>query len=268
MGKFDMTKEEFESNLVDGTVVVQLRSEALDIVTKPAMNREYFELLESINESPELRGYVQMHEGHWDSRQAVQALAQFISQDDEMYSRAGRYYGYLHEVVASRFKNSIGRILLTLMELDQPTVAGLRGVISGEYLGLTLAFDARVATVDTQIAFDNVRTGWLGSPGLTHLMPRYVGAGAATSLIHSGSTIDASQAHAIGLITEIVDTGEELDERCRNKIAEIGGNHRHLAKLHRQQILPPHEEIRSALERYNDGMAKSVFALRRSTGSS
>jgi enoyl-CoA hydratase/carnithine racemase len=264
MSNLNVTTEQFESRLVGNIVNVHLKCDALDIVTEPAMNEDFYDLLQSINQSSELRGYVQINDSEWKLLSDSEALAQFISQDNEEYVRHGRYYGYLHDIIAARFRNSIGRLLLTFMDHEKPTVAGLQGKITGEYLGLTLAFDARFATADTVIVFNNVRTGWPGSPGLTHLMPRYIGISRALSLIHRGATIDAHEAYALGLVAEIVDTHQDLVDRCKKEILDISGDNRHLVKLHRQEIFPPVDEVRDALERYYDGMANSVLELRKS----
>jgi len=37
----------------------------MDIVTKPAMNEDFYDPLQSVNESSELRGYVQINDSEW-----------------------------------------------------------------------------------------------------------------------------------------------------------------------------------------------------------
>lgn len=264
MSNLNVNSEQFESRLVDNIVYTRLKCDALDIVTKPALNEDFYDLLQSINKSSELRGYVQINDGEWKILGDSEALAQFISQDNKEYVREGRYRGYIHDVIAARFRNSIGRLLLNFMDFEKPIVAGLQGTITGDYLGLTLAFDVRFATADTVIVFDNVRTGWPGSPGLTKLMPRHIGISRALSLIQRGAKIDAREAHALGLVSEIVDSHQDLVDRCKKEIIDISCDHRHLVKLHRQEIFPPIDEVRDALERYYDDMAKSIIRLRKS----
>lgn len=264
MSRFDITTENFESKLVDNIVFVHLKSGAMEIVTNPGMNEDFYDLRETVNQSQGIRGYVEINEGEWKLLDETKALAQFISQDNEVFQKHGRSYGYRHDIIASRFKNSIGRLLLNLIDYEKPTVAGLQGAITGEYLGLTLAFDTRFATADTVIDFNNVRFGFPGSPGLTHLMPRYIGISKALSLIHRGETIDVHEAHALGLVSEIVDTQQELVDRCKKEILDNSEAHRHLVKFHRQQILPSANEISIALEQYYVCMTKSVPKLRES----
>ena len=93
MKNLHVNTEQFESRLVDNMVYVRLKCDALNIVTEPAMNEDFYDLLQSINQSSELRGYVQINESEWKLLDNIKALAQFISQDNEEYVRQGRYYG-------------------------------------------------------------------------------------------------------------------------------------------------------------------------------
>lgn len=236
--------------------------QALDIATKLDAGTDFHSFLNSVNDSEEVLGYVQINGSEWDSRSAVDELAAFISKNAEPYVRRGTYYGHRHDVIAARFRNTIGRFLLTMIECGKPTIAGIQGRISGEYLGLMLAFDTRIATSDTTVSFDNIRTGLPASPGLTYLMPRYIGAGLAMSLIQRGEIIGAEEALSLGLVSTIVDSSEELTNRCLEQIKTMAENHRHLIKYHRQHILPSADEIKASLEDYYDAMSKSIVKLR------
>lgn len=107
MSKLELKTDAFESKLIDDTAVIHLTGQALDILTEPASS-DFYDLLGSIKSSPELRGYVQINDRGSDIAVAVNALAQFISQDDEVFTRSGRYYGFQHEATAARFRSAIG----------------------------------------------------------------------------------------------------------------------------------------------------------------
>ena len=108
-------------------------------------------------------------------------------------------------------------------------------------------------------------TGIPGSPGITYLMPRYIGIGRALSLIERGATIDANEALSLCLISDIVDNEQELVDRCQRDIRNLTEHNRHLVKCHRQHILPSPDEMETALKRYYDTMAQVVMKLRNSS---
>ncbi|GMR05815.1 MAG: hypothetical protein BMS9Abin25_0390 [Gammaproteobacteria bacterium] len=263
MIKFETITDIFDSQYVNNIVITHLKGQALDIVTRPHDCDEFFTLLKNVNESPDVSGYVQINNNEWDSHSAIEKLVDQVLEDTGHVAGGGRQYGYQHDVIAARFRHSMGRTLLTMIQFSKPAIAGMQGRISGEYLGHTLAYDARLATADTTFSFDSIHTGLPASPGITCLMPRYIGIGRTMSLLQSGSTIDAKEAYSLGLITEIVEDPQELIEHCTKRIQIATANHRHLVKYYRQHILPSVTEVKDAVESYIDAMARSINQLRK-----
>jgi enoyl-CoA hydratase/carnithine racemase len=267
MNKLNLDTEYFESRLTEGMVVARFKAQAMDILTEIDAGSGFLDFLERVNDKTDLPGYVQVNDGAWDSQADVDSLGRFFSENEEMHVKHGRDYGYLHDVVAARFRNSIGRYLHTLLIFSKPIVAGFQGRISAEYLGLALAFDARFAAANTTFTFDNVRSGIPASPGITHLMPRYIGIGRTLTFANQGETIDAEQALELGLISGIIDDGQDLAQVCVEYIQTLSGHHREVLQSNRQSILPSAEEISTALDKYYDSMG-IVITSRRSRAQS
>ena len=262
MNKLDLDRESFESRVTDGAVVARFKAQAMDILTDIDAGSGFLDFLEQMDNETELLGYVQVNDGVWDSQADVYNLGQFLSENEEMHVKHGRDYGYLHDVVAARFRNTIGRYLNTIVMFSKPIIAGFGGRISAEYLGLSLAFDARFAAANTTFTFDNVRTGIPAAPGITYLMPRYIGPGRTLALVNQGDTIDAEQALALGLITGIVNEGQDLAEVCLEYIQTLSKNHRDILQSNHQSILPSAGDIGTALERYYELMGKVITTRR------
>lgn len=263
MGKIDTNTDIYESRIVDNIAIARLKGKAQDVYTNAQVIGEFHELLMTVNDSPEMSGYVQINDSEWDSHSAVDALVELVSKDPDMSAPKSKYQGYQRDMIAARFRHSVGRFLLTMIQFSKPTIAGMQGRISGEYLGHSLAYDLRIATADTTFSFDNVRTGLPASTGITLLLPRYIGIGRTMSLIQSGSTIDAHEAYSLGLISGVVEDQQTLVERCLTDIKALTmSRHPHLAGYHRQHVFPPISEVEAALENYYDTMAKSIIQLR------
>ena len=266
MSKFNIVKDQFESRLVDGIVITQFKEKALEIVTNPAGNEDFYTILDSINDAPEIKGYVQINDGNWDSRRAVDSLVDLFVHDTDSIISGIRHVGYKHDIIAGRFKHSLGRLLLSMIQFTKPAIAGMQGEISGEYLGMTLAFDSRIATSDTTFIFDNIRTGLPPSPGISLLMPKYIGIGHTMSLIQKSAILSAKDALSLGLISDVVDTKQQLNDSCVAEIKTISQNHQHVVEYYRKHIFPPVSEVKSAFESYFDSMARSVIQLRSDEG--
>lgn len=84
----------------------------------------------AVNDTPEMSGYVQINDSGWDSHSAVDALVELISKDPDMSAPRGKYQGYQHDMIAARFRHSVGRFLLTMIQFSKPTISGMQGRIS------------------------------------------------------------------------------------------------------------------------------------------
>ena len=263
MGKIDSNTDIYESRIIDNIACTHLKGKALDIATNPRVVSEFHELLNTVNESPDIAGYVQINDSEWDSHGALDALLALLSEIPDTSAAKNEHQFYQHDMITARFRYSVGRYLLAMIQFSKPTIAGMQGRISGEYLGLSLAYDLRFATADTTFSFDSIRTGLPASAGVTLLLPRYIGAGSAMSLMQKGAEIDAREAHSMGLLSGIVEDQDSLVEHCMTEIIALTQSRNpRLAVYHRQNVLPSVGEVKAALENYYDAMAKSIIHLR------
>lgn len=98
----------------------------------------------------------------------------------------------------------------TRLKASKPTIAAIDGWTTAGGLELALWCDLRFATSHSRFAFLERRWGVPLLDGGTQRLPRLIGQGRALDLIPSGRVIDAQEAKAIGLITDVVAPGEHL----------------------------------------------------------
>ena len=90
----------------------------------------------------------------------------------------------------------------------KPVIAALRGYCFGVGLELALACDFRIAADDLQLGFPEVTIGMIPGSGGTQRLARLVGLGRAKDIVMRGRRVDAEEALALGLVTEIVPADE------------------------------------------------------------
>src|SRR4030095_4565373 len=90
----------------------------------------------------------------------------------------------------------------------KPVVAKLRGYAFGVGLELALACDFRIASDDVELWLPEVKIGMIPGSGGTQRLARMVGLGRAKDMVMRGRRIDAEEALAIGLVTEVVAPAE------------------------------------------------------------
>jgi 2-oxoglutaroyl-CoA hydrolase len=87
----------------------------------------------------------------------------------------------------------------------KPVIAALQGYVFGVGLELALACDFRLATADVQLALPEATIGMIPGSGGTQRLARLVGLGRAKDIVMRGRRIQAEEAYALGLVTEIAD---------------------------------------------------------------
>ena len=104
-----------------------------------------------------------------------------------------------------------GPLGFTRLASPKPTIAAVGGWCLAGGFELALWCDLRVASEGARFGFAERRWGVPLIDGGTQRLPRIVGEGRALDLVLSGRTIDAAEAHAMGLLTEVVAPGRHVE---------------------------------------------------------
>lgn len=101
-----------------------------------------------------------------------------------------------------------------------PVIAAVNGAAAGAGLGIALAADIRVCSTTARFNAAFVRIGLsAGDVGCSWALPRIVGLGRALEILLTGRFVDATEALAIGLVTDVVAEDELIDRALA--IAEL-----------------------------------------------
>ncbi|MEU3856544.1 crotonase/enoyl-CoA hydratase family protein [Streptomyces sp. NPDC028722] len=103
---------------------------------------------------------------------------------------------------------------------SKPVVAAAHGWVMTLGIELLLAADIRVAARDARFAQYEIRRGIYPFGGATLRFPREAGWGNAMRWILTGEEFDATEAHRIGLVQEVVADGPAAVERA-TRIARV-----------------------------------------------
>ncbi|MCW2995399.1 MAG: crotonase/enoyl-CoA hydratase family protein [Conexibacter sp.] len=114
------------------------------------------------------------------------------------------------DTYAGRLTLPEGPLGFTRLTPSKPTIAAIDGFCLAGGLELALWCDLRIATHASSFGCPERRWGVPLIDGGTQRLPRVVGLGRALDLILSGRIVDADEALAMGLVTEVVPTGGAL----------------------------------------------------------
>lgn len=104
-----------------------------------------------------------------------------------------------------------GPLGFTRLTPTRPAIAAISGWCLAGGMELALWCDLRIATEGAKLGFTERRFGVPLIDGGTQRLPRLIGLGRALDLILTGRIVEAQEAQAIGLLTEIVPEGTHLD---------------------------------------------------------
>jgi enoyl-CoA hydratase len=114
------------------------------------------------------------------------------------------------ETFAPRLGAPGGPLGFTRLTPSKPTIAAISGWCLAGGLELALWCDLRIAAAGSTLGFPERRWGVPLIDGGTQRLPRIVGLGRALDMILTGRMVEVEEAHAIGLVNELVPAGEHL----------------------------------------------------------
>jgi enoyl-CoA hydratase len=122
-----------------------------------------------------------------------------------------------------RYQEHLAELMLQVHECEKPVIAAVHGAAVGGGLALALACDLRVATPTATFGAVFIRVGLSSCDvGVSYFLPRIVGAGRAAELMLTGRHFSGEEAHAFGMLNDLVPEGEHVDAAVRlaEQIAE------------------------------------------------
>ena len=123
---------------------------------------------------------------------------------------------------ALEYERRMDAWLGAIEDVRVPTIAALRGPVVGGGLAIAAACDLRIAAPSARFGVPVARTlGNCFSAANLVRLAALVGIGRVKELVLTARLIDAAEAHAIGLVTEVVGSENALDARVGELVQEL-----------------------------------------------
>ena len=155
------------------------------------------------------------------------------------------------------------RGLTKLAELPQPVLASLHGPVAGAGMSVAMAADLAIASDDAKFTLAYARIGASPDGSGTWHLPRLVGLRRALEIALLADTIDAHEAHRLGLINFVVPTADlatrtaALAERLATGPTQAYGRIKRLLRESLDRTLPA--QLDAEREAFHDSMKTSDF---------
>lgn len=137
----------------------------------------------------------------------------------DMKERKGMFAGTPAEI-EEQYRNNLQEVLLSVYNVQIPTIAAVNGSAVGAGCGLALMCDIRIASRKATFGETFLNVGLIPGDGSAFTLPQVIGMAKASELIFTAETIDADTALALSLLNHVVDH-EHLLQKSREIAVKI-----------------------------------------------
>ena len=111
-----------------------------------------------------------------------------------------------------RLQQRVNALVIRLREIPQPVIAAVHGAVAGGGLAFAAASDIRIADQSARFKASMVTIGASGGDmGTSWFIPRIVGPSKAAEILYTGRFVNADEALAIGLVSQVVEQGKHVE---------------------------------------------------------
>jgi 2-(1,2-epoxy-1,2-dihydrophenyl)acetyl-CoA isomerase len=122
--------------------------------------------------------------------------------------------------IGSRLRENYHPNVLAIRRLEKPVIAAVNGAAAGAGLSIACACDIRLAADSASFVPAFINIGLIPDSGGSYFVTRLLGYARAFEWMTSGRKLSAAEAHAWGLVSEVVE-GEQLAERSAEVAAQL-----------------------------------------------
>jgi 2-(1,2-epoxy-1,2-dihydrophenyl)acetyl-CoA isomerase len=122
--------------------------------------------------------------------------------------------------IASRLRESYHPNVLAIRSLEKPVIAAVNGAAAGAGLSVACACDLRIAADSASFIPAFINIGLVPDSGGSYFVTRILGPARAFEWMTSGRKLTAAEAHAWGLVSEVVETAS-LPSRAVELAAQL-----------------------------------------------
>ena len=113
---------------------------------------------------------------------------------------------------ARDFLDKVHRAMFAIEDNHKPTIAAVEGLALGGGLEIALACDIRIIGDNCTLGFPEMNLGIYPGGGGTQRLPRNCSLALAKQYIFTGDSFNAAMADKMGLVNQVVPTGQVLEE--------------------------------------------------------
>ena len=237
----------------DKYAILSLKENALEISTSVGVKEKLFSVLSAVEESKSIRGLILVNSTQYPGdAEYVKLLKRLIG--SESYERNKHTVGKL--------KNMQSQIMSILIKFEKPIVAAMHGIIEPFFMGIGLAADYRFATPETDLVRINTKLGLPPDGVVAFFLMQNLGQAKTIDICLSRSSVRATEAYELGLLTDIVPENE-LQNKCLEKLEKICELPSYAISATRRLIQPQLNILEDFIKQSYDDFLTNIMIMQR-----
>jgi 2-(1,2-epoxy-1,2-dihydrophenyl)acetyl-CoA isomerase len=124
--------------------------------------------------------------------------------------------------IAGRLRESYHPNVLAIRALEKPVIAAVNGAAAGAGLSIACVCDLRIAADTASFVPAFINIGLVPDSGGSYFVTRLLGPARAFEWMTSGRKLTAAEAHAWGMVSEVVEA-DSLPARAAERAAQLAG---------------------------------------------
>ncbi|MFJ9174560.1 enoyl-CoA hydratase/isomerase family protein [Streptomyces sp. NPDC102360] len=149
----------------------------------------------------------------------------------------------------------VHQVARALDDLDKPVLAAVAGPAVGAGMDMALLCDLRFAGRSARFCEGYIKVGLVPGDGGCWLLPRVVGQAAALRLLWTGDFVDAAEAKRLGIVEDVFEDADLLDEVYAFAARLVARPPAALALIKRAVRQGANHDLRTALDLISSHMA-------------
>lgn len=239
----------------DKFAILTLKKNALNITKSVSAKEELFSALSAVEESTSVKGLILINSIQYPGDVEYKKLFEELMRS-ESYERNKHRVGKL--------KNMHSQILSIILNFEKPIVAGMHGIIEPFFLGVCFAAEFRFATPDTKLVRINTKLGLPPDGVVAFFLMQNLGQAKTIDIFLSKSSLSATEAYDLGLLTEIVPENE-LQNKCLEKLEKICELPSYAISATRRLIQPQFNILDDFIKRSYDDYWNNLMIMKRTS---
>jgi len=211
--------DDFKSYLENEILIVNIKSNAFEIVTDLSESAYLFDVLDLAEKSHDVKAvFIYNSPGCFGDEEYELFLRKILKIDDR---KTGDNFAEIADPSRRlRQINILNHFIYQAISFKKLLIMGLQGCAVTPFIGACLAADLRFATENVQFSFAHLKYGLHPAGALPYLLPKYIGLSKSKYLLYHGGRINVQEALDMGLINNIFNQDNFL-ESCLMEIKDI-----------------------------------------------